>query len=138
MAIVNPQFVKFYNYVFKFIGEKTNRSITAFWENISDIMLADLDKTIKIRGLRGAYDYWKYILKEECAKAKLNYYPDNRLELIMDDCPSCKILGDDKWKGYCNHCRYMYAPIFKKYGYNYKLEIKGNGKCRILIQKEKL
>ena len=130
--ICSPAFIQIYNETFRFIDEQLGTSkLKDFWLRISDIALGDLKELVEEKGLLGAYEYWSKTLNAEGAKFELQFLSD-RLTLRMWECPSIKCLKQP-CKDYCKHCDVMYRPIFESLGYQYQIELKGNGQCNIHI-----
>jgi len=153
MSAVTPEFVKFYNLTFKTIGNLYDQFdigeknlpdyLIRFWIKAKDILLADLKELVKEKDIWGCAQYWDKVLQEENADYCLHIFIDetkqrlNTFTLEMKDCPSCRILGKDKYKRYCEHCEVMYPALFDELGYNCTVDVKGNGKCNLKIKARK-
>lgn len=145
MSAVTPEFVKFYNYVFEYIDTLANwkfktYSLEDFWLGAKDILLEDLKEFVESVGLDGAEAYWNDVLTLERAVFKIERFGNDKeadLVLSIKDCPSCRILGKDKYSRYCEHCQVMYPALFDELGYGCSVDVKGNGKCQIAISRVK-
>jgi hypothetical protein len=139
--ICTPEFIRVYNETFKFIHENLGyKAVVGYWLKIAPIALEDLSYTIS-RHLCKTKEYWDKTLTTEGAVYTIDtnceYLPYvDALTLNIYECPSLKILGDDVYEYYCDHCTVMYQPIFEERGYDYKVERKERG-CRIRITKKK-
>jgi hypothetical protein len=130
---VSKSFVKIYNETFKFIAEKLGKeSVEEYWLRIAPLILWDLDKAVNKKGLFGAWEYWSDVLQGEGAFYEMDI-EDGVFKLNIFRCPSLKAL-EKPYEHYCDHCRIMYEPIFKKHGFNYSIKRNGKG-CQITISR---
>ena len=58
----------------------------------------------------------------------------------MHDCPSAKLIHQSgrvtPYEKYCEHCRWLYPPLIKEYGYevDYDLISCEKGRCRMSVK----
>ena len=115
--IPSDHFVRFYNEVFKFLdGEKGG--LEKFYERISKLQEFHCLDNFRRNGLKGVYDYYQKIYKEEnCEGATI--LNEHEIVLQMDKCPSLsKALDNDAGASpkYCLHCPGWTAPLYRKAG----------------------
>ena len=133
--IPSDHFVRFYNEVFKFLDEK--QGLEKYYSHISAHQEFHCLKDFSEKKLRGVYDYYVKIRKEE------NCGMDLRLEkdfvyLGMDACPSlAKAIDNDAGvcPKYCLHCPGWTLPLYKKAGLFQVNDMMGleNPRCRSWI-----
>ena len=114
--IPSDHFVRFYNEVFKFLDEKDG--LRAYYDEISRHQELHCLELFRSRGLRGVYDYYQKIYKEENCQGEV-ILNGHELILRMDRCPSLsKALDNDAGvcKKYCLHCPGWTSPIYRKAG----------------------
>ena len=114
--IPSDHFVRFYNEVFKFLDEKGG--LRAYYDEISRHQELHCLELFKNKGLKGVYEYYLKIYKEENCQGQLEL---NGHELIlgMDRCPSLsKVLDNDASPSpkYCLHCPGWTMGLYQKAG----------------------
>ena len=114
--IPSDHFVRFYNEVFKFLDEQGG--LPAYYEEISRHQQLHCLKLFREKGLRGVYEYYQKIYKEENCLGQV-ILNEHELILRMDRCPSLsKALDNDAGacRKYCLHCPGWTAPLYRKAG----------------------
>ena len=114
--IPSDHFVRFYNEVFKFLDEKDG--LRAYYDEISRHQERHCLELFRSKGLRGVYEYYQKIYKEENCQGEL-ILKDHELILRMDRCPSLsKALDNDAGacRKYCLHCPGWTRDIYRKAG----------------------
>ena len=114
--IPSDHFVRFYNEVFKFLDEKGG--LRAYYDEISRHQELHCLELFKNKGLKGVYEYYLKIYKEENCQGQLEL---NGHELIlgMERCPSLsKVLDNDASPSpkYCLHCPGWTMGLYQKAG----------------------
>ena len=114
--IPSDHFVRFYNEVFKFLDEKNG--LQAYYEEISRHQELHCLELFRSKGLRGVYEYYQKIYKEENCQGEV-ILNGHELILKMDRCPSLsKALDNDAGacRKYCLHCPGWTSDIYRKAG----------------------
>ena len=114
--IPSDHFVRFYNEVFKFLDERGG--LQAYYEEISRHQEHHCLELFRSKGLKGVYEYYLKIYKEENCQGPLSLN-DHELILGMDRCPSLsKVLDNDATASekYCLHCPGWTTPLYQKAG----------------------
>jgi len=114
--IPSDHFVRFYNEVFKFLDGQGG--LRAYYDEISRHQELHCLDLFKSKGLKGVYEYYLKIYKEENCQGRLEL---NGHELIlgMDRCPSLsKVLDNDASPSpkYCLHCPGWTMDLYRKAG----------------------
>lgn len=113
--IVNKQTVQLYNEIFEFLGKQYGtEAIEKFCDQIREPMVGDLIRQYRRYGLPGAGAYWLKTLWSEGAKFELTYNNIFELLIRIEVCPSLEKLGSKASCYYCQHCQYLYPPIFSE------------------------
>lgn len=135
------EFIWVYNELFRFLDERGGEDeLHAFWQGISQHFLANLREYIRDDGLAGMHRYWSHTLGEEGGRHVLTLY-DDMFVIDMHDCPSAKLIhhgGRVKpFPGYCEHCRWLYPPLIREFGYevDYDLISCEKGRCRMTVRR---
>ncbi|MBO4633628.1 MAG: hypothetical protein J5858_17065 [Lentisphaeria bacterium] len=129
--IPSDHFVRFYNEVFKFLDEKGG--LQAYYEEISRHQELHCLELFRSKGLRGVYEYYQKIYKEEnCQGAVI--LNGHELILRMDRCPSLsKALDNDAGVclKYCLHCPGWTSGVYRKAGLHQIFDLMGveNPRC---------
>lgn len=116
--IPSDHFVRFYNEVFKLLDEKGHEHLVAYWRELGRLQSAELAELFRTEGIKGCYDYWQRILKEENCEGELKL-TDDYFEFQMNRCPSLsKVLDNDASPShlYCDHCMGWVEPVMKAAG----------------------
>ncbi|MBQ9503002.1 MAG: hypothetical protein IJU70_12670 [Lentisphaeria bacterium] len=114
--IPSDHFVRFYNEVFKYLDE--NRGLEPYYARISRHQEFHCLEGFRTNGLRGVYDYYVKIRKEENCDMDL-VLNDGELILRMNRCPSLtKAIDNDAGacEKYCLHCPGWTLPLYSKAG----------------------
>ena len=114
--IPSDHFVRFYNEVFKFLDAQGG--LQAYYEEISRHQELHCLELFRRKGLRGVYDYYVKIRKEENCDMDL-ILNSHELILKMNKCPSLsKALNNDAGacRKYCLHCPGWTSRVYKKAG----------------------
>jgi len=114
--IPSDHFVRFYNEVFKFLDAQG--ALQTYYEEISRHQELHCLELFRIKGLRGVYEYYQKIYKEENCQGEVILH-GHELFLNMQKCPSLsKALNNDAGacKKYCLHCPGWTGPLYKKAG----------------------
>ena len=114
--IPSDHFVRFYNEVFKFLDKAGG--LRAYYDEISRHQELHCLALFRDKGLRGVYEYYQKIYKEENCQGKV-LLNGHELLLSMDRCPSLsKALDNDAGAcpKYCLHCPGWTAAIYRKAG----------------------
>ena len=114
--IPSDHFVRFYNEVFKFLDAQGG--LQAYYEEISRHQELHCLELFRRKGLRGVYDYYVKIRKEENCDMDL-ILNGHELILKMNKCPSLsKALNNDAGacRKYCLHCPGWTSRVYKKAG----------------------
>ena len=114
--IPSDHFVRFYNEVFKFLDGKGG--LQAYYEEISRHQEQHCLELFRNKGLRGVYEYYRKIYKEEnCEGAVI--LNEGELIIRMDRCPSLtKAIDNDAGvcRKYCLHCPGWTGRLYSKAG----------------------
>ncbi len=137
----SDHFVRFYNELFKMIGERGKEHLRAYWREIARLQKTILGPFIEADGLRGMYTYWKHIRTEENCEADLSL-TDDYFEFRMRTCPSLtKAMDNDAgvYRYYCDHCAGWIAPVVESYGYHlaYDMISRTQPRCVMRVYKDK-
>ena len=129
--IPSDHFVRFYNEVFKFLDEKDG--LQEYYLEISRHQEFHCLKDFREKGLRGVYDYYQKIRKEENCDLDI-ILNDGELILKMNTCPSLsKAIDNDAGvcPKYCLHCPGWTAPLYQKAGLYQIFDVMGieNPQC---------
>lgn len=129
--IPSDHFVRFYNEVFKFLDEKDG--LQEYYLEISRHQEFHCLKDFREKGLRGVYDYYLKIRKEENCDLDI-ILNDDELILKMNTCPSLsKAIDNDAGvcPKYCLHCPGWTAPLYQKAGLYQIFDVMGieNPQC---------
>lgn len=129
--IPSDHFVRFYNEVFKFLDEKDG--LQEYYLEISRHQEFHCLKDFREKGLRGVYDYYQKIRKEENCDLDI-ILNDDELILKMNTCPSLsKAIDNDAGvcPKYCLHCPGWTAPLYQKAGLYQIFDVMGieNPQC---------
>ena len=114
--IPSDHFVRFYNEVFKFLDEK--QGLEKYYEHISRHQEFHCLEEFRAKKLRGVYDYYVKIRKEENCGMVLRLEEDC-IYLGMEACPSlAKAIDNDAGVclKYCLHCPGWTFPLYRKAG----------------------
>lgn len=114
--IPSDHFVRFYNEVFKFLDERNE--LDAFYREISRHQEFHCLKDFREKGLRGVYDYYIRIRREENCDMDIQL-SGHELTLRMNRCPSLsKAMNNDAGASpkYCLHCPGWTMPLYRKAG----------------------
>ncbi len=112
----SDHFVRFYNEVFKYLDERNG--LEDYYKAISADQETHCLKLFSEKGLKGVYEYYVRIYREENCVGELNF-DGQELYLTMDKCPSLsKAMDNDAGvcKKYCLHCPGWSMPIYTKAG----------------------
>ena len=129
--IPSDHFVRFYNEVFKFLDEKDG--LLAYYDEISRHQELHCLELFRSRGLRGVYEYYQKIYKEENCQGEM-ILNGHELILRMDRCPSLsKALDNDAGacRKYCLHCPGWTSGVYRKAGLYQVYDLMGmeNPRC---------
>ena len=114
--IPSDHFVRFYNEVFKFLDEKGG--LRAYYDEISRHQELHCLELFRTKGLRGVYEYYQKIYREENCEGEVRLN-GHELLISMDRCPSLsKALDNDAGccRVYCLHCPGWTAGLYRKAG----------------------
>ncbi len=114
--IPSDHFVRFYNEVFKFLDRKDG--LAKYYEEISRHQDFHCLENFRKNGLRGVYDYYVKIRKEENCDLELELN-GHELVLMMNKCPSLsKALNNDAGAcpKYCLHCPGWTMGLYRRAG----------------------
>ncbi|HIA47239.1 MAG TPA: hypothetical protein EYN96_04550 [Candidatus Hydrogenedentes bacterium] len=140
--IASTEFIWVYNELFRFLeeqGDETN--VIGFWEGIRENFLGNLRDYIREDGIRGMHKYWSHTLGEEGGRHHITAYDDELFVLDMHDCPSAKLVHHsgrvEPYTSYCEHCRWLYPPLIREFGYEVDFDIISceKGRCRMTVRK---
>ena len=137
--IPSDHFVRFYNEVFKFLDEKNE--LEKYYLHISEHQELHCLELFKNKGIKGVYEYYLKIYKEENCEGELKLN-DNEMFLSMDRCPSLsKAMDNDAGVciKYCLHCSGWTIPLYTKAGLYVVSDTMGllTPKCREWIYEDK-
>lgn len=129
--IPSDHFVRFYNEVFKFLDAKGD--LQKYYEEISRHQDFHCLDNFKKNGLKGVYDYYVKIRKEENCDMDL-ILNDHEIVLQMNVCPSLsKALNNDAGAchKYCMHCPGWTRGVYQRAGLYQVYDLMGldNPKC---------
>ena len=134
------EFIWTYNELFRFIEEEGGEAaVIEFWKGISDNFLGNLRGYIEAGGLEGMMKYWSHTLGEEGGRWRLTLH-DGLFVIDMHDCPSAKLIHHGgrvaPYEKYCEHCRWLYPPLIREYGYEVDYDIISceKGRCRMTVR----
>jgi hypothetical protein len=139
--IAATEFIWVYNEMFKFLEEKGGEEkVIEFWKGISDNFLGNLRELVEQKGIQGMHEYWSHTLGEEGGRHHMTVY-DDMFVIDMHDCPSAKLIHQggrvEPYSKYCEHCRWLYPPLIREYGFevDYDLVSCEKGRCRMTVRK---
>ena len=119
--IPSDHFVRFYNEVFKFLDERGG--LQSFFLEISRHQELHCLELYRALGIRGMYEYYQKIRKEENCDIKLELLADGHgLIIHFKFCQSlAKVLNNDAGAcpKYCLHCPGWSGPLDRKAGFYY-------------------
>ena len=129
--IPSDHYVRFYNEVFKFLDARNE--LTPYWEAVSHLVDTGCHKPFKEKGLRGVYEYYVRIRKEENCDLDMTLN-DHELILMMNVCPSLsKAQNNDAGPciKYCLHCPGWTTGVYRRAGLYQVYDIMGleNPQC---------
>ena len=139
--IPSDHFVRFYNEVFKMLAEKGHEHLVAYWRELGRLQGLELAETFRTQGIRGCYDYWQRILKEENCEGDLKL-TDDYFEFRMNRCPSLsKVLDNDASPCplYCDHCMGWVEPVMEAAGLYAVMDMKSRTEphCMFRVYRER-
>ena len=114
--IPSDHFVRFYNEVFKFLDERGG--LAEYYREISRHQDLHCLEAFRTRGLRGVYDYYCVIRKEENCDMDI-LLNGHELVLRMNVCPSLsKAMDNDAGlcRKYCLHCPGWVQSVYARAG----------------------
>ena len=114
--IPSDQFVRFYNEVFKKLDQFGG--LEAYFLEISRHQEMHCLKEFQEHGLKGVYNYYVNILREENCDLDMDFR-DGGLRLMMTRCPSLsKAIDNDAGPSpkYCDHCPGWAMPLYRRAG----------------------
>ena len=129
--IPSDHFVRFYNEVFKFLDERNG--LEPYYEAVSRKVDIGYQPLLKAKGLRGVYEYYLRIRKEENCDMDL-ILNDHEVILNMHVCPSLsKAINNDAGPclKYCLHCPGWTLGVYQRAGLYQVYDIMGltNPQC---------
>lgn len=131
--IVDKDFIKSYNKLFKFLRAIDEQTVIDFWQKLADTILGELKESVKQKGLAGCFEYWSRTLSQEGADCLITLDTKEQVfKITMRQCPSLAVL-DKPNKEYCQHCDVLYRSILEPLGYKYEIDYNGRGQCEIRI-----
>lgn len=116
--IPSDHFVYFYNEIFKFLVRQGPKALDRYYERVAARQGNFALDEYRRKGLRGAYDYYCRIRREENCDMDLDLRPDC-LRLKMNRCPSLsKALDSDAGASpvYCDHCPGWCLRVYARAG----------------------
>ena len=135
------EFIWTYNELFTFLeDEDGEEKLIEFWTGIKDNFLGNLKDYIEEDGLKGMKRYWEHTLGEEGGRSILTLH-DDMFIIDMHDCPSAKLIHQagrvTPCTSYCEHCRWLYPPLIREYGYEVDYDVISceKGRCRMTVVK---
>jgi len=135
------EFIWVYSELFRFLEEKGGEAeVIQFWQGIADNFLGNLREYVEADGLKGMHRYWSHTLGEEGGRHTMTLY-DDMFVIDMHECPSAKLIFQsgrtDPYPRYCEHCRWLYPPLLREYGYEVDTDIIDNqkGRCRLTVKR---
>ena len=114
--IPSDHFVRFYNEVFKFLDKRND--LAKYYDTISRHQETHCLAELRDKGLRGVYDYYIKIRREENCDLDIEL-TDHCIMLKMNKCPSLsKAVDNDAGVcvKYCAHCPGWTMPVYTKAG----------------------
>ncbi|MCC6486879.1 MAG: hypothetical protein IT364_05205 [Candidatus Hydrogenedentes bacterium] len=135
------EFIWVYSELFRYLDERGGKDeVFAFWKGISDNFLGNLREYIRTEGLKGMHKYWTHTLGEEGGRSILTLYDDTFI-IDMHDCPSARLVHQSgrvaPYESYCEHCRHLYPPLIREYGYEVDYDVISceKGRCRMTVKR---
>ena len=130
--IPSDHFVRFYNEIFKFLDQRGG--LQDFYNEISRHQEKHCLNDFIREGLRGVYNYYLKIIKEENCDCINEFESEHCLILKMNKCPSLsKAVNNDAGasRKYCLHCPGWTMPLYAKAGLYQIYDIMGldNPQC---------
>lgn len=132
------EFLRVYDFTFEWILKHEGLDgLIQYWKGLAPIILFDLKERAYKEDIKGCYDYWSKVLREEdaCFNIALNH---NTLKLEITNCPSIRYLNSPVCSEYCRHCGVMYEELLKSVGLDYKWKRTGAGRCEIEVTKREI
>ena len=134
------EFIWVYSELFRYIESRGGKGqVIEFWRGISREFLGNLRDAIAADGLKGMHRYWTHTLGEEGGRCTFSLY-DDMFVLDIHDCPSAKLIHHggriEPYPDYCEHCRWLYPPLIREFGYEVDFDIIdcGKGRCRLTVR----
>jgi hypothetical protein len=135
------EFIWVYGELFRYIEERGGETaLISFWKGIASEFLWNLRAAIEEDGLRGMHRYWSHTLGEEGGKWAMTLHED-MFVIDMHECPSAKKVFSGgriaPYAKYCEHCRWLYPPMIREYGYEADYDIIDckKGRCRLTVRR---
>lgn len=135
------EFIYVYNELFKFVCARSGEAkVIELWEGVREEFLSNLREYVEQDGLEGMYRYWSHTLGEEGGRHRITLY-DDMFVIDMHECPSAKKVFRDgrvsPYPKYCEHCRWLYPPLLREFGYEVDYDIidPEKGRCRLTVRK---
>ncbi len=120
-------FIVNYNYTFMYLHENFGKGdVVNLWKRLSDEFCVELRKMMDEKGLEGNYEFFygkDGISSREKVISTIQCEPDRYSEELVH-CPSVnEMVERDKkrYRYYCEHCYWLYAPCFEKNGLSYDI-----------------
>ncbi len=139
--IPSDHFVRFYNEVFKALGERGEEHLKDYWRELGRLQSRELTQHFRNGGLKACYDYWDRIRREENCEAEL-VLTNDYFEFRMNACPSLgKVLDNDAepCELYCDHCMGWIEPAVEAAGLFAVLDVHSRSEphCCFRVYKDK-
>jgi hypothetical protein len=139
--IPSDHFIRFYNEVFKFLANKSEEDLQAFWLEISYLQESLTGALFTKKGLDGIKEYYDKIICEENLDAE-TFVTEDYFELVMHHCSSLQKAMDndaETFSRYCDHCAGWLGPMCARLGFFLveDLESRTEPHCRAMIFKDK-
>ena len=139
--IPSDHFIRFYNEVFKFLDEKSEDALRAFWLEISHLQESLTGDLFREKGFEGMKEYYDKIIREENLDADARVEKDH-FELVIHSCSSLRKAMDNDagmFPRYCDHCVGWLGPMCARLGFYYIMDVESRVEphCRGMIFKDK-
>jgi len=117
----NRLFFELYSSIFSHLDrEFGSKAVDAYWRDIADGHLDDLESLMVHRGLDGMEEYWSTIGDLEGATFEM-HKSDDEFELVVKHCPPTAWFTEAKvdcYPRYPEHCQALYGRVADRCGFD--------------------
>jgi len=127
-------FFELYSAIFSHLDREFGPdAVDAYWRDIADSHLGDLESLMLRKGLEGMHEYWSTIGELERADFEM-HMGDDEFELVVKHCPPTAWFAAaniDSYARYPEHCQTIYGRIADRSGFDmiYSAPREDEGTC---------